>query len=433
MKQVSTILEKMRNFLFDQKFYNYRMNEKDFIRKRILTIHVIFLFILNLPKKSLAIELLNFSSFLPKDISKAAITKARSKLSPQAFINLNQVLVKEFYTDNQTKKFCGFTVIAIDGSLIELPLNSPEVEQKYGTASNQTDCKKPMARSSTAFDVLNGITLDAILAPYKASERDLAIQHIERIKGLNLPQSFLLLFDRGYPSAALIIYMLLTGVQFLMRCSTKFMKEVNAVVASGKKDAIIKFKAKRAGNILKELFPGLSPRHSFSIRVLVVTLSTGEKEILLTSLLNKIQYPYGIFKNLYNKRWGIEVEYGFKKESIEIENFSGKSCLAVEQDFHAAILVGNIHALLVHEAEDEIKHEEIGYAKKYNYKVNKSVGISILKNELIGALIHPEICLHTFSNRVKQLMKRNQVPIRSGRSNPRKKRHCSQKYHMNQR
>jgi hypothetical protein len=291
-----------------------------------------------------------------------------------------------------------------------------------------------MGRSSSAFDVLNGITLDAILAPYQTSERDLAIQHIKNLRSLNLPQSFLLLFDRGYPSVELIIYLFLNGMNFLMRCNTQFIKEVKDVVALNKKDTIIKFKAKRVGktwNTLKKLFPFLKPRDLFSIRVLVVTLNTGEKEILLTSLLDKIQYPYRVFKDLYFKRWNIEEEYGFKKETIEIENFSGKSSIAVEQDFHAAIMVGNVQALLAHEAQDEMKQHT--HSKKYNYKINKNVGIALLKDNLIDALIHPKMCLKAFSNRVKQLMKRNLIPIRPGRSRPRKRKHLSQKYHMSQR
>ena len=82
---------------------------------------------------------------------------------------------------------------------MELPLNSPQVIEKYGTISNQTDYKKSMARSSSALDVLNGITLDAILAPYATSEKDLALQHINNILQLDLQQSLLFLFDRGYP------------------------------------------------------------------------------------------------------------------------------------------------------------------------------------------------------------------------------------------
>jgi len=220
-----------------------------------------------------------------------------------------------------------------------------------------------------------------------------------------------------------------------MRSNVKFMKEVTDAVASTENDTIIKFKAKRAGeasNILKKLLPSLNPRLYFFLRVIVVTLSTGEKEILLTSLLDKAKYPYAIFKDLYFKRWGVEVEYSFKKETMEIENFSGKSCVAVEQDFHAAIMVGNIQALLSYEAQSEVI-KDIGRPKKYLYKTNRNVGIAILKDSLIEALMHPEICIKTYCDDLKQIMKRNLVPIRRGRSRPRKRRHLTHKYHISQR
>lgn len=390
-----------------------------------------------MPKKSIAIELLNFSIFLSKDVSKAAITKARAKLSPEAFVELNRVLVKEFYTDNKTKNFYGFTLIAIDGSLMEMPLNSPKITEKYGTTSNQTDCKKPMARSSSVFDVLNGITLDAILAPYEASERELAIQHIKNIVELDLQQPFLLLLDRGYPSLELIVYLTIMGVNFVMRSNTQFLKEINDAMASGKKDTLIELNASKlkgkAWKNLKALFPSLTKQTCFSLRILIIKLNTGEIEILVTSLLDKKVNPYTIFKDLYFKRWSIEEEYDFKKNSIEIENFSGKSCTAVEQDFHATILVGNVNAILIYEAQDEMKNEMTANPKKHQYKINRNVSIAMIKDSFIEVLIDPKICLRGYCNRVKLLMKRNLIPIRPGRSYPRKKKHLSQKYHMCQR
>ena len=66
------------------------------------------------------------------------VTKARSKLSPKAFIEMNHVLLKEFYTDNSFGRFHGLITMAIDGSTLELPADSPEILQKYGCATNQT-------------------------------------------------------------------------------------------------------------------------------------------------------------------------------------------------------------------------------------------------------------------------------------------------------
>ena len=56
------------------------------------------------------------------------------------------------------------------------------------------------ARTSQLFDVENHITLDAILAPYRTGERDLArqpIQALPRRASANIRT--IILFDRGVP------------------------------------------------------------------------------------------------------------------------------------------------------------------------------------------------------------------------------------------
>jgi hypothetical protein len=173
----------------------------------------------------------------------------------------------------------------------------------------------------------------------------------------------------------------------------------------------------------------------FLIRVLVITLKTGEKEILLTSLIDKEQYPYIIFRELYFKRWGTEENYKFHKLQLEIENFSGKSCFAVEQDFHATILAANARALLAWEAAKEIisTKESITTVdtKKYIYEINKNVSMEQLKNEFVAVLLDQVADIEEFCIKVKRTMKRNLVPIRPGRQFKRIRKHPHRKYHMN--
>ena len=73
------------------------------------------------------------------------------------------------------------------------------------------------------------------------------------------------------------------------------------------------------------------------LRLIRVELDTGEIEALITSMTDKQKYPQKIFKDLYHKRWPVEVDYLFMKERLELGNFSGQSSLSVYQDFHAKI------------------------------------------------------------------------------------------------
>jgi Transposase DDE domain len=443
MKKASYIFSIMKQRLHSSEFLDIcRINSCDFTRNRCLTCQILVLFILNLLKKSIPKEMISFCEYCNiKEVSRSAVTQARSKLAPQAFIYLNDILIKEFYTDNTFKTFHGLIVMATDGTLLELPINSPDILQRYGFVSNQTETKVPMARASHLYDVINGITVDAIIAPYCTGERNMAIQHFEKIKlswSTEDLQRILVIFDRGYPSAALIIYLLKHGIKFLMRCNTKFIKEVDDVSKGRKKDVIVNFSAKRTGAAkaeLQKLFPNLDIKEEFSIRVVIVTLSTGEKEILLTSLLDREKYPYKIFRAFYFKRWGVEENYKFYKLQLEIENFSGKSCLAVEQDFHATILAANARGVLALEAANEMNGLQANSSdldqKKYVYEINKKVSMERLKDEFVSILLDPEANIEHFCVKVKNTMKHNLVPIRPGRHFKRIRKHKHRKYHMN--
>lgn len=441
MKKASYIFGVMKEYLHSKEFLETcKIGPKAFIRNRLLPYNIIFLFILNLLRTSIPKELNSFCKICELNpTSRPAVTKARAKLTPKAFVAMNKILIQEFYTENSIKKFHGFTPLAVDGSTLELPVNSPAIDQKYGCATNQTNQKIPMARISHLYDVINGIALDAIMAPYDVAERDLAIQHFENIKslGVNNFQQFIAIFDRGYPSLPLMLYLLKNRIHFLMRCNSQFLKEVNDMVKANKRDTVIKIalrRATRAAKVeIKKLFPDLEMTEEITIRVVLVTLSTGEREILLTSLIDKIQYPHSIFREFYFKRWGIEENYKFHKVRLEIENFSGKSCHAIEQDFHATVLAANARALLAIEATEELNHNADRNQRKYAYEINKSVSMDGLKNEFVSVLLDPEVDIESFCTKTKNIMKRNLVPIRPGRLFKRIRKHPYRKYHMNQR
>ena len=135
---------------------------------------------------------------------------------------------------------------------------------------------------------------------------------------------------------------------------------------------------------------------------------------MITSLLDKDKFKYDIFKDLYNLRWGGEENYKFHKVRLEVENFRGKTAHAIEQDFHATVFAGNIRALLAEEAQTE--EDQIYLRKyKYDYKINKNISISILKDEIVQALYDPKRDLEIFCEQIKTAMKKSTVPTRPKR------------------
>ena len=150
-------------------------------------------------------------------------------------------------------------------------------------------------------------------------------------------------------------------------------------------------------------------------RFICIELSTGEKEVLITSLLDAEEYPYKLFEELYNLRWGVEESYKIDKHRLELENFSGKSVVAIRQDFFAGILMGNLTAILSSNLGEEINQKK----RKYDYKVNKTTALSKVK-EFLAFLFNSLDVLQFIEMLVSEFLL-NVFPIRLGRSFERKK------------
>lgn len=158
-----------------------KMNEKDFIRNRKMTFAKLIMFLMNLIRKSLQIEIDDFIDLLNEDMeySKQALSKSRMKLKPEAFKELNEVLLKGKYEENNIKKYKGYRLLAIDGSTVELP-RTKELLEKFGEMKTKNkEVKIVGARTSLLYDIENELIIDGTICKYKSSERDLAESHID--------------------------------------------------------------------------------------------------------------------------------------------------------------------------------------------------------------------------------------------------------------
>ncbi|WLD24979.1 hypothetical protein NU10_06270 [Flavobacterium dauae] len=136
------------------------MSEKYFIRNRKQHFPIILLFMLNLLRKSLSLEIENFISFFKQQafpkFTKSAFVQARRKIRPEVFKHLSALLLAEFYIDNDDaiQLWKGFRLLAVDSTRITLPITA-ELKSIYGVTKNQTESYIVQARCSVLFDVLN--------------------------------------------------------------------------------------------------------------------------------------------------------------------------------------------------------------------------------------------------------------------------------------
>jgi hypothetical protein len=170
---------------------------------------------------------------------------------------------------------------------------------------------------------------------------------------------------------------------------------------------------------------------AIKLRFVCVELDTGEKEVLITSLLDDGTFPYELFQGLYHLRWGVEESYKKDKHRLLLENFSGKTVIAILQDFHACMLMGNLTSILSAQLEDEIE----GKAKKdrkYKYQVNTTSALAKIK-EMLPKLFSVND-LARLLRKLMDMLVSNLTPIRPNRhfkriETKRKKRYfmCYQK------
>lgn len=364
----------------------------------------IILFCLNFVKKTLQLELDNFFDLLnptESSITKQGFSLARRKISPNAFIKLADTVTGWFYSECETNTFMGYRLSAIDATIFELN-NSERLRDAFGTRENQSK-KYARAFASCIYDIENNLILTSKITNCYAAERDVAIELIEKLKVLGL-RNDLILFDRGYPSREFIAYLDQSNIKFLIRCPSTPMKEI---------------RESKAPNHLIELKIN---RKVIVLRVLRFMLDSGVEEILVTNLIDD---NLGIqeFKKLYFKRWGIEVKYMELKSRLQIENISGDTPIAVEQDFYASIYLANMVALLKHEANNKISTENEGKNLKYDYQVNTNILIGKLKDSFILLLMeHNPKKREAMFYRLIEEIARNQIPIRPGRRYPRNMR-----------
>lgn len=338
-------------------------------------------------------------------ITASAFSQRRHLLSPDVFVDMNRLLTNEYYQDNEerVRLWKGFRLLSVDGSKITLPY-SDELRHEYGLTYNQ-NCIDDLiqARASVLYDVLNQMVIDAALTNPEKGEITLAHEHTKHLRGDDL-----VIFDRGYPSFELAYEILRQQANFIFRCKHEFSNITKQFISTGKKEAIVEIHPKQNGS-----FKGkqITRKSGLRVRLINILLESGEIELLMTSLTDTKKYPFEVFKPLYFMRWNVEVFYNRIKNILAVENFSGLSINAIEQDFHCAMFISNVQSLILDEANEKVKENHS--LRKYEYKVNTSVSLGFMKYRIIDLFIKKgsDKALHE----LEKILIHHLVPIQKNR------------------
>jgi hypothetical protein len=367
------------------------------------------------------------AEFNIRRVTKSAFTQSRENLSPEAFLELNDLVVRDFY---QKVAFLGYKnhrLLAVDGGFLNLP-NHESIEEEFGSRGmgrgRLNGLKKSMCLLSLLYDPANYMTLDVQSDHMDGSELQLLLRHLDKVE-----QGDILLLDRGYPSRYLFSILASRGINYVVRMKPNWVP-VKKFLKSRKQDIVVTMEVPD-GDYERywQQFPGM--QKTIKCRLVKIKDEKGHVQVLCTSLLDSAKYKLEELGELYQLRWGIEEGYKMYKARVQVEAFSGKTATAVKQDIYAKIMMMSFCAALAFPIEEKVVKEYEEAKKrgevKHKRKINRTYAYWATKTMLIGMFIKNKInaAICFFDQQVES----NTEVDRPGRKSPRKKK-PPRYYHM---
>ena len=362
------LIEKINELLHTDEFLNAHRLPNRFVRKGILSMYHVILYLLYTSKQSISINISNTRSEPPAlefpKVSKQAVSKARQGILPSLFMELFRLSVDHFYCSIPKRNMWRdrFNIFAVDGSRLSVPNSSSNFESFGEMFSKKNPNRRwSMALCSTIYDICNDVIVHGLIKPFLYSERSAALKHFEDLENLNLFKGSIIVFDRGYYSEAMFRYFANKGYFCIMR-----LKENYNLAKNCKGDCIQILK----GDAKQDLC-------DIKVRVISIPLESGVTEYLATTVFDESITAVD-FKELYFLRWSLESKYAELKNQFLLEEFSGATSTSIEQEFYINLLLSNMVSMIKSSADKEIE-KTARPNNKYRYQANRAFIIARVK------------------------------------------------------
>jgi Transposase DDE domain len=320
------------------------------------------------------------------NVSKNTLVKNKNKIYYEHFNDLNNYLLNFIYKDNSPR------LIAVDGTYIILLKNL--YNDGFKPSKNENYC---IALLSTLFDIDKEIPINYGLFK-NLNERKGLIKQLSYFK-----KNDILIMDRGYYSEELLYILNKNNIKVIFRLRTGL-----ALTNNLKKN-------------LNEYTVDINNNNQI-IKFRIVRYLVDDKEYYLGTTIYDKNISY--FKNIYWKRWKIEIHFRHSKYDLSMINLKSRNENTVRQD----ILIHNFIFIIS------------SYFKFYlemdidkNYKINTANHLKIIINEVLYLLLYTNSTKASISElkRILDISKGTQIPIIINRSFKRIRIRPSSKWYCN--
>ena len=284
-----------------------------------------------------------------RTVAPSAIAQARARLGAEPLEWLFHRTAIEWAAQGAVHRWRGLALVAADGTTLRVA-DSDDNRRHFGSQSagaKRGTSGYPLVRLVTVMAVRTHLLLGASFGPYKHGECAYAHALFDLV-----PEKSLVLIDRGYLQADVLVPLVARGHHWLTR--TKSSTKYKVIRRLGPGDQLVEMTVSRAARTKD---PSLPP--TFQARVIQYRRKGFTPKTLLTSLLDPKHHPADELRVLYHERWEIELGYGEIKTDLldRMETIRSKSPAMVAQELWGLLLAYNLVRLEMMRLANELRVE----------------------------------------------------------------------------
>ncbi len=329
-------------------------------------------FNLCLIKQSTATEINNF--FEKIDVApptKQSFGIARRKLKIELFEDIFKKIAKKYYTLNNKANKPKYRIKAFDSTTVQVP-DSVTNREIFGAYSNNT-CTYASTKLCAYFDISQHLVSNLYLQNRTKSDINCAIEAVDDLESKDIG-----VYDRGFGGHTLMYLHSHKKKNYIIRQIADSSNTIANFVKSDENDIFITehLNERAAKNLRESGYLVSKESDKVSSRLVKIILPTGEIEVLATNVLD---LTVAELAAIYRLRWCIETYFSYVKNVFGLPIFSGYDQIAIEQDIWSLFTFYNLQSMFVNEAN--LTLEKTNQTKKRAYKINRAVGLNILKKD----------------------------------------------------
>lgn len=260
---------------------------------------------------------------------------------PYFFEGLNYRLIQALLDSPEVKmdKWKGYLVLTSDGTKMELPHNKTTYKEFNFPWKGNKNKKSSKINVSCVVDVFNDYVYAIEVVDADTSEEELLYNNIFNIiENMGLDK-FILIMDRTYPSIRLLQNLAEDNINYLFRLAPSYYKEERNQMKTDDEEVKIELTENRLNEFNPRTIEYIKSRPEPNVRLTVNKIK--ENELITITNLSKEILSKEEIKDLYYKRWAIEIAYNRLKSKDHLEIFLGRKKNTILIDLFSAISTYN--------------------------------------------------------------------------------------------